>query len=968
MPRAKYFQTLILNILGVCIGSAVGLLGLWSAVQARLNTATVGSTSYNSSQSAVCAIWLFANTWLANLLRAKMPALMLPVMIYSIFTNIAFTFGPIFTTFAQAEALIKQLLIAFFTAFGISTAVNLFVIPVSSRTVVFKDAAGYIGLVRATLKAQNAYFHSLESSDMFSITEETKESEKALVSDTDKKKDKNQGKKQESKSELHPADSPQSKALKKAIAGLIALHGKLHEDIQFAKREMAWGKLDAADIDELFALFRGVIIPLIGMSTISDIFERISERRGWIKPRKPHAKDSSEAWEHSTEKEKASEKKTWNDVMKALHEPFSTALSAMDQGLEHAGVVLEILPAALKKKKGDEEEGEKDPVPGDAEYSKFMDEQMLSFYSNRGKALRAWAKAKGLSEEQFDSASTPPPDTEDCTPDEAKHRRDQQQLYLILYMEHLLFSAGTAVSALVKFADKKVADGAMKKKHLVVPGQKRLRKWVMNIGHEDSTVNTETPGGMEGGMANVYMGSGYNPKKDPEHLPAKNAWETFGNGLRTIPRLLGSTESSLGFRVACATLTIGIAAYLEATQAFFFKQRLVWAMIIIAIGMTMTSGQSMLGFFGRLAGTTIAMITSLVIWYIVDERTPGIIVMLWLFIFLEMYFFLKYPRFLPVWLVAMVTQVLIIGYELQVQKIGIAASSASGQPYYPTYELAPYRLATVAGGSFIAFIWTVFPYPISDRSWLRKDLGSTLFLLSNYYSIIHTTIVARLHDTEGDMKDKSSPGRRLKKVRHKIFNKLTLIVPSLQQHAEWQKWEISIGGKFPRDTYDAIALRANNITNYLSLMGYATEAWTKKEEALFPNTTSAGRREWLNDLTALIDSVSPTSHQITSILSLLSSSVKQGIPLPAHLSMPEPYNLSRRLEALDKGILDSRHVEEPGYSAYAVLQVASSLVIDDIIRLVDHVKDLVGETDFTFTVNHSFDSVGSDSTQKGKRD
>jgi len=106
-------------------------------------------------------------------------------------------------------------------------------------------------------------------------------------------------------------------------------------------------------------------------------------------------------------------------------------------------------------------------------------------------------------------------------------------------------------------------------------------------------------------------------------------------------------------------------------------------MIIIAIGMTVTSGQSMLGFFGRIAGTAIAMVTSLIIWYIVDEKTPGVIVMLWFFIFIEMFFFLKYPRFLPVWLVAIVTQVLIIGYELQVGKIGIAASAASGQPYYP---------------------------------------------------------------------------------------------------------------------------------------------------------------------------------------------------------------------------------------------------------------------------------------------
>jgi hypothetical protein len=221
-----------------------------------------------------------------------------------------------------------------------------------------------------------------------------------------------------------------------------------------------------------------------------------------------------------------------------------------------------------------------------------------------------------------------------------------------------------------------------------------------------------------------------------------------------------------------------------------------------------TYQQSMFGFFGRVAGTTLSMIASIVIWYIVDQKTPGIIVMLWVFIFLEMYFFLKFPRFIAVWLVTIVTQVLIIGYELQVRKIGIAAASASGQPYYPIYELAPYRLACVAGGSFVAFVWTVFPYPLSDRSWLRKDLGSTLYLLANYYSVVHSTIGARMHDMEGDVDSKTSPGRQLEKVRHKIFGKLMMLLPSLQQHADWQKWELSIGGKFPRETYEGITLRA----------------------------------------------------------------------------------------------------------------------------------------------------------------
>jgi hypothetical protein len=89
---------------------------------------------------SVCAIWLFANIWFANTLRAKIPALQFPVIMYSIFTNVSFTYGPLFTTVSAGQELIKSLLEGFLTAFAIATGVSLFIIPVSSRTVVFSKS------------------------------------------------------------------------------------------------------------------------------------------------------------------------------------------------------------------------------------------------------------------------------------------------------------------------------------------------------------------------------------------------------------------------------------------------------------------------------------------------------------------------------------------------------------------------------------------------------------------------------------------------------------------------------------------------------------------------------------------------------------------------------------------------------------------------------------------------------------
>jgi hypothetical protein len=158
-----------------------------------------------------------------------------------------------------------------------------------------------------------------------------------------------------------------------------------------------------------------------------------------------------------------------------------------------------------------------------------------------------------------------------------------------------------------------------------------------------------------------------------------------------------------------------------------------------------------------------------------------------------------------------------------------------------------------------------------------------------------------------------------------------------------------------------------SIMSYLSLLGYATQSWSSKTDHPSDEPTNpAARRAWLNDLTSLIDRVAPTSHSVTSTLILLSHSVTQGSPLPPYFESPKTFDLSKSLEALDSGILDARHVEEPGYSAYAVCQVATSLINDDLQKLIEAVRDLVGETDFSWKVTDSEETLTGGG--KGKND
>lgn len=216
-------------------------------------------------------------------------------------------------------------------------------------------------------------------------------------------------------------------------------------------------------------------------------------------------------------------------------------------------------------------------------------------------------------------------------------------------------ATGEAVRDFVGFAEEKTRDGSIGKKHLIVPSGRRLKKWLLSVVGEDSTAE-ESPDVLERGGNVVLVGQGWK-RKDPEHLPATNFWQRLGNGLRDFSNFFGSPESIFGIRAAIATMTVGIIAFLESTQRFFITNRLVWAMIIIAIGMTQTSGQSIFGFFCRVGGTAIAMVNCFIIWYIVNRHTVGVLVFLWLFTFVEFYFFFKFPQFIPGIMIMIVTQV-----------------------------------------------------------------------------------------------------------------------------------------------------------------------------------------------------------------------------------------------------------------------------------------------------------------------
>lgn len=322
------------------------------------------------------------------------------------------------------------------------------------------------------------------------------------------------------------------------------------------------------------------MLPQLGIGSVGEIFDRLAERQGVT------LNSEGKSVGDCDREKKVKEVREWNEILKSIHDPFETLSDALYEGLQHVLFTLELEKKPKRSSSASDGKGPAAAIdleakgglvmPGEKGFATSFASNLECYRSSREVALRTWCKKRGivLPEDAFDHSAKPSAPIKLDSGDSFQHARAQQQLYLLLFIHHLLYATGQAILDIILFADSKVEAGVMKKKRLILPGKRRARKWVTSVfKHEDTAVD-HTPDSSEVRTMNIYVGDSLQAKqRDAEHLPPTNAWQRFGNGIRNTAHLLGSPEVAFGFRVACATMSIAIISFLRQSRAFFVQQR-----------------------------------------------------------------------------------------------------------------------------------------------------------------------------------------------------------------------------------------------------------------------------------------------------------------------------------------------------------------------------------------------------------
>ncbi|KAF2861628.1 hypothetical protein K470DRAFT_214617 [Piedraia hortae CBS 480.64] len=948
LPRARFLQVIVLGVICTCISAAFCLLALFCVVKARQNTAGPHDPprGYNSSASAVSGVWLFALIYAISAFRCKNPQFNLASLQMIIFANVAAVYGARFATMIQAQAFIRRMLLSFLSGQAIAAGVSLFIFPFSSRQIVFKIIPEYLSTIQAVVSSHLDYLHSLEDVDAFALHRINTAGEE----DT--------------------AQSAEAKYFHTKVNELSALHAQLGAELPFAKREISLGKMGPDNLESLFKHLRLIMLPTVSLGSIQQVFLRVGEERGWdLSADFSHVEP--DMTEDESDRKRAQAVQEWNTLMKQLRTPFNQITQTINDGIQHVAIVLHI--DKHQKARNDDnlaEQGKAHPQPGDGDFARHYDNCTREFLNSKKEMLRTWCKMHNiqLPADFFEDPARKgfrAPEWMNLSNESPERKWLRLQLFLCLYLEFLLYNISREVLKLIMFADALRTSGKLERTHLIVPGYKRLRKWLICMFSDQGEQNDDQQVDQSTGGVTVNLGEAYKQKNDLEHLPPQSKWERAGNLVRKVAQFLKSPASLYGLRVACATTSVAMVSYLRDTQTIYNAQRFFWAQIVVGMCMNPSAGQTLLAFIFQILGTTSAMMMGVVAWYIVDGHTAGILVFFFLFLHVGVYIMLRYPKYVSAGIIFQVTLVIIVGYELQVKKQGLKAATSNGQIYHPIYVLGPIRLATVAVGCFVAWIWTMFPYPNTEHSQIRQSTGSTLYLLAKYYTLMYETLRVRLR---GPARSAIvGPEGRLNKSRLAVFGKFNSLMAALRRQMGYLQYDLSIGGKFPKDEYNNIIELMQSAANFMALVTIASGAFADADTANDRENTS----RWRADFHRIVAEVDVFNHQIIMLLSLFSATIATGSPLPPYLQVPEPYQLSKRLDEIDEDILSVRHIAEPGYSAFAVIQLATRCMIDDVRLMLATVKKLAGEMDFSLHVaymNRSESSVEEEGGKMGKEE
>lgn len=188
------------------------------------------------------------------------------------------------------------------------------------------------------------------------------------------------------------------------------------------------------------------------MAHLPDILRQIQEGGGWTPFDFEHSTEDDHSVASDPSRPAGSERYDiiWLHSLGALLDSANSAIALTVDGIEHAGLQLELLQPGKARSffdsilgnKGVEQvdiESDAQTIkPGDPRFSNTLEEKLKNFMQKKTEALTAWANSEGLTTASLEDMNDKGDFEKIKQPANVHIHRDRQQLYLLLYIQHMV--------------------------------------------------------------------------------------------------------------------------------------------------------------------------------------------------------------------------------------------------------------------------------------------------------------------------------------------------------------------------------------------------------------------------------------------------------------------------------------------------------------------------------------------------
>ncbi|SCV72848.1 BQ2448_4385 [Microbotryum intermedium] len=243
-------------------------------------------------------------------------------------------------------------------------------------------------------------------------------------------------------------------------------------------------------------------------------------------------------------------------------------------------------------------------------------------------------------------------------------------------------------------------------------------KFHFATSHPEATFEEESPDSVE-----LINRSVFRAPRDPDHTPPRTALQLLGVKFNLFLHFFVRKDFLFAVKLAIVIGLCAMPAFFRTSCYFFYRERGIWPLVMIALTSTLYIGDTTFGFVVRIVGTIAGAIFGLLLWSIAAQTGPGNPFAAGAVMAVAMpliFFFRLYYTPVPTAIIPTVTTMLVFGYSWQDSHHPAGSSVGSGWP------VAWRRMVCVALGVVIAFLVAFIPPKVTQKKAIRKTYANVI--------------------------------------------------------------------------------------------------------------------------------------------------------------------------------------------------------------------------------------------------